>query len=725
MNEQKSPVIAVVTALANGYTEKELLRGLISENKEHGYKTAVLSNIYNMSQVNEEMLCEQRIYDLACSEQISGIILFCESFVESSVRQRIAAVLKGTKVPMIGVGARIEEFEDLDMTLLNTSEEDDIYELTSHLIEVHSFTDIVMLTGMEGAEPSVNRAEGYFRALRDHGIEPDESKVYYGDFWLNSGEVLAGCFLSGELPMPQAVVCANDMMAYGMLRCFSENGIRVPDDITVVSYEYSDMRLYYSPPLTSLKRDHVSLGRAAAQRMQCILEGRELPEFIPPRGRLVFGRSCSCKEDRQQSLAELREAELRRNYSDLGLFSTMEQKLTLCRDMESFIGIIGEHHWMVRNNSSIYLCLYSDWYDPGREDSEVMIIRRVPDYSSSAATETFPDDLGCFFGMDSDAAVCYFSPLFSGSRYFGHMALMYHGADSYDDVYRHWLKSVSVGLEFLRLKNDINYLLDCQNVSEYRDTLTGMNNEKGIERAYQAVNVQDSMKLYFVRLRTDLFPEQFSEEAMRRKTQAVLGAAAAVRKFCGNNGISGRMKDGTFVCLVQSAVTPQMTAELLSSLLIQEKEYMELMGMNSFVCCAEECGGRAFIELAESTGERLETEYRMIASRRRNRYYSEMLRLRNMIYSSPEITFSPDSVNIPAGSTELFRRNYKECFGITFHQDCIAARIARAEYQLAATSVSISEISEKCGYIDHKYFQRQFAGITGIPPLKYRSIMKM
>jgi hypothetical protein len=91
MNHSRKPVIAVVTALANGYSEKELLRGIIAGNMAAGYLTAVFSNIYNTVQTDEDLLCEQRIYDLAASEQISGIIVLCESFTDAGLRRRICS----------------------------------------------------------------------------------------------------------------------------------------------------------------------------------------------------------------------------------------------------------------------------------------------------------------------------------------------------------------------------------------------------------------------------------------------------------------------------------------------------------------------------------------------------------------------------------------------------------------------------------------------------------
>lgn len=724
MNLSKAPIIAVVTALANGFAEKELLSGIISENKKNGFATVVFSNIYNTVQQNDNLMCEQKIYDLVRSPDISGIILLCESFVEDVSRRRIASALAGMDIPIVGIGTRLAEFEELSYTLFSTDDAGDVAELTSHLIEKHGFTDIDFLTGLESIEASHVRTEGYIRALEAHGITPDRNHIFFGDFWLGSGEQLAQRYISGELRMPQAVICASDMMAYGMLRRFADANINVPEQITVVSYEYSDRRMYYSPPLTCFRKNRLDLGRSAALHLQHLVEGLAPPAFIPPRGSFVFGRSCPCRPDNELTLAELRNAEQRRDYTDLSLFSTMEQLLTLARDMESFIRIVSEHQWLIQNKRNIYLSLFSDWNEQGENKSGIMRSVSVISGTAGGAFETERFDLRTFFAHERDAAVCYFNPLFSGQKLFGYMAILYDTPESYDDVYRHWLKSVSVGLEFLRLKNDIRYLISCQNVSEYRDTLTGMNNEKGLRRAFQAIRIHDNKSLFLAALRIDLFPHQFTEEDIRSRTDAILGAARAISKFCGNHDVSGRIGDDLFICVVQSLAPAEIISDLLSSVLIQEKAYISYAGMNSFACCAIPCGEDSFDELLERAEDALGSEQHRLSLRCKNRNYSELLGFRNRIYSETETTFERDGDNVAAEHIDSFRRNYKSCFGITFHQDCINARLAKAKYYLATTSLSISDISEKCNYLDYKYFQRQFAANVGIPALQYRNLIK-
>ena len=101
------------------------------------------------------------------------------------------------------------------------------------------------------------------------------------------------------------------------------------------------------------------------------------------------------------------------------------------------------------------------------------------------------------------------------------MALLYDHAECYEDVYRNWLKSVSVGLEFLRLKNDIRYLLSCQNISEYKDTLTGLYNLNGMKRVYSSAEYTEGKSLSLIMLRINLFPHRLNETEIRKKQKHI------------------------------------------------------------------------------------------------------------------------------------------------------------------------------------------------------------
>ena len=725
MNGSRRPVIAVATAVANRYAEKDMITGIISQAQKFGYDTLVFSNIYNLIEPDEDLICERRIYELILSDQIDAVIIMSESFEGHELRQNIADIAAQKDVPVIVAGSNLPEFENDRFIHINTSDIDDLDFLTSHLIEEHGFTRIDMLTGLQGFDVTEQRLDGYKRALERHGIKPDQEHIYFGDYWYTSGENLADKYISGEKPFPQAVVCANDIMAYGILSRLAESDIKVPEQITVVSYEYSDLRIFYSPLLTSYRRDRAGLGRCAVDIIHSLLCGEEPPEFIPPEGHFVFGETCPCPKDEKHYLSDLKYAAVQRNYEHYNLFCTMEQKLTACRNMEEFVKIIGDHQWLIRYVQNVYLCLFSNWYETGSTPVTNMICRTIMPWLDTTPFEADRFQFSAVTEREAAPAAYYFNPIFVGNRLMGHMILKYDNPDGYDDIFRNWLKSVTNSLEFLRMKNDIRYLLSCQNLSESRDTLTGMYNEKGLRRAFSAVKKHGDHQLYFVSLRICLFNDSIYDIESGKNTDAIIAAANALNKFCGNHDIAGHVSENTLVCIVQSCADADTVTDAITSILIQQSSYLNSALMDSFVCSAVSCGDNSFSELMEMCTKKNGEEVSRISERRSRYHYQQMLKLRTQVYQSPEITFDPiRSDELIQENHDSFRLNYKKCFGISFHQDCIAARIARAKYYLITTSLGMADIAEKCGYIDNKYFLRQFSSNVGMTAVQYRNLIK-
>ncbi|MBR6617357.1 MAG: substrate-binding domain-containing protein [Oscillospiraceae bacterium] len=722
--DRPQKVIAVVTAVACSFAEKELIYSIISENLKQGYRTVIFSNLYNQSETERELLPEQLIYDLILCEGISGIILLSESFVEASLRKKIADLLRKSNVPVVVAGSMLEEFSIPGFVNVNTSDSDDLEALTDHLIEEHGFTDITMLTGFEKIALSMQRLEGYQKSMRKHGLTVRDEQVHFGNFWMTSGIALADRYYSGELTLPQAIICANDCMAYGMLSRFTEHGIKVPQDVTVVSYEYSNMRIYYSPKLTSFRRNRTELGRVAAQHLHAMIQGNPLPTPVTPKGQLIRGSSCPCPPNDALSYEEMKYVETQRSYERFHLCSTMEHKLTVCKNMDEYIKILGETQWMLRNCSNSYLCLFTNWFDASDSPSESMMCRSVINFTGTSDFEIPSNSLIQLLENIRDAAAMYFLPIFSGEKLFGYIVLSYDSVDGFDEVARYWLKSITMGLEFLRMKSDIRYLLGCQNLADYRDVLTGMYNFKGLERTFGAIRIHNEKTLYMVMLRTCLFKDEISDIETGRQTDAILDASKAIGQFCGKHDIAAYLNNGVFVCLVQSHADAEVLSDLLCSILAQHSVYMEYAGMDSFVCCTVETGNQTFSDLLAECEKRCEQLQNRITSCRSAYRYHQLLRIRNDIYANPEKTFVTDTGLINGDDAASFRLHYRNCFGISFRQDCIAARLAKAKYYLVTTSITMSDVAEKCGYMDKKYFLRQFPTIVGIPAAKFRTLIK-
>ena len=136
--------------------------------------------------------------------------------------------------------------------------------------------------------------EGYRKALASHGIAVDEDLIIRGDFTESSGMAGMQRLLRAE---PSAVFVASDMMAVGALRALRQAGLRVPQDISLASFDDIPMATATEPPLTTVRQP---IERMAALAVETLLDVIEAPGSGPRRivlpTELVIRESCSKKE---------------------------------------------------------------------------------------------------------------------------------------------------------------------------------------------------------------------------------------------------------------------------------------------------------------------------------------------------------------------------------------------------------------------------------------------
>lgn len=710
------PLYAVIAASVADIEQREILSGIIKTAKESDIDIAVISNIYNPVDPSDILKTENKIYDLILTGKYNGFILISESILNSELQEQIRNALKKKKdIPVIVIGTPLTELMLPDFHVINTSDTNDVEEITDHLIDVHGFKNIHILTGRDTIVASHKRVDGYKRSLEKHNIPFVSNNVFYGDYWMSSGYKLAEKYINGEILFPEALVCANDYMAYGVLDECMKQDIVLPDKFSLIGYEYIRERRNHTPLLTTYQRNRKALGIQAVRLMQIKIETGTWMEKSPPRGQIIKGDSCPCGAISLDIKREINDVQTKATYDFLNLFSQLDHHLTECRSISEFVSICRDFQYMIRNVGRLYMCLYENWYK-NEPPSDIMTAYNL---LICEAPITFrKENFSTLFGGNS--APYYFSPLFVAEHELGFVILSYNSADTYDHIYRNWLKSIANGLEFLRMKNDIKYLTDCQNLTEFRDVTTGMLNEKGLANAYITA---DKSNLHLVAVQTALCTNEKISLNASGRLNSILHAAEAVREFCHNQDICAKLENNTFICLFRSSYNPEHLTDLLKSVILQNKDYIQQCGSDSFACCAFSCSEMTFAEITERYSKELKEHADIIREHRCNKYYKTLITLRDYIYLNPNDTF--DSVKVHShfdGSDGHLRSIYKKCFGVSFHQDCINARIAKARYYLAIKQYTTNQTSDVCGYAENKYFMRQFLAETGITANKYRRL---
>ncbi len=151
------------------------------------------------------------------------------------------------------------------------------YQLTSYLIEL-GHRHIAILSGPRQVSTSTERVDGFLQALHDAGLEETADSIYWGSFSLTSGCEMAEAALNAT-PRPTAFVAVNNFIANGALQTLNKRGLRVPEDISLVSFDDIPVILNPAPFLTVVVQPAYEMGYQATQLLLARLLNNGPTEF--------------------------------------------------------------------------------------------------------------------------------------------------------------------------------------------------------------------------------------------------------------------------------------------------------------------------------------------------------------------------------------------------------------------------------------------------------------
>lgn len=126
--------------------------------------------------------------------------------------------------------------------------------VTEHLIGLGCTR--IAAVGRESAQGTASvRLDGYLAAMREHGLQVDESLIIgVQNYERDAGYRAMGHLLTLPDP-PHAAFCFNDLLAIGALRACADAGVRVPEDVAVAGFDDITEAQYYTPRLTTVRPD--------------------------------------------------------------------------------------------------------------------------------------------------------------------------------------------------------------------------------------------------------------------------------------------------------------------------------------------------------------------------------------------------------------------------------------------------------------------------------------
>ena len=229
-------------------------------------------------------------YDLLLPSRPRG--KFPENYVRSLQTRRVAGVimLHATKpstqallhaaIPTVFID---RASQGSHATYIKSDNIDGARQVTEYLLSL-GHRCIALLTGQTTDLGGMERLLGYQQALAQQAITPDAGLVRQAGWNVDEAYEAAKTLLAERRDFT-AIVAGSDFMAIGILRALNEQGLRVPEDISLTGFDDIDFCHYTTPPLTTVQQDRVAMGCGAVQRLIALMEGQEevSPLILPTR----------------------------------------------------------------------------------------------------------------------------------------------------------------------------------------------------------------------------------------------------------------------------------------------------------------------------------------------------------------------------------------------------------------------------------------------------------
>jgi LacI family transcriptional regulator len=186
---------------------------------------------------------------------------YADGLIVSPIRitDEVVTEIRGARVPVVVIGT-LPASTGIDNVRTNSAR--GVGLAVAHLVD-GGRRSIAFVNGPQDTVPGAARAKGFGKAMQAAGLAvADGQTIGATDFTHDAGDKATTDLLARY--RPDALICANDLLAIGALRALRAAGLRVPDDVAVVGIDNTELAELATPALTSVSLGSEERGRIAA-----------------------------------------------------------------------------------------------------------------------------------------------------------------------------------------------------------------------------------------------------------------------------------------------------------------------------------------------------------------------------------------------------------------------------------------------------------------------------
>ena len=259
---KKTTTIGVIIPDISNNLYAELVRGIEDIATMYQYNI-ILAN----SDQNEEK--ELTLLDTMLGKQVDGIVMMTDK-----VTQNIQNSMDHAPVPIVLAGS-VDEIKEVPSVNINYFEA--VYEAIQLFIQ-NGHTKIAFVSGTHEYTVTQHKLNAYKKVLEDAGVSVDERYIVEGDGNYDSGIAAFVKLNALGNDAPTAYFAGSDEIAIGVIHGAQDNGIMVPKDVEVMSFENSKLARMVRPQLTSIVLPLYDIGAVAMRLLTKLINKEQVTE---------------------------------------------------------------------------------------------------------------------------------------------------------------------------------------------------------------------------------------------------------------------------------------------------------------------------------------------------------------------------------------------------------------------------------------------------------------
>ena len=209
---------------------------------------------------------EDRYVEVLLDHAVNGIVFVSGLHADSQANLGRYHRLRTSGIPIVLVNGHTPE---IDAPSVSTDDVAAIDQSVDHLVAL-GHRRIGLAIGPARYVPTRRKVAAFGAALARHGLDDGDPHVSSSLYTAEGGQAAATDLLdSGHT----AIVCGSDLMALGAVRAVRSNGLRVPQDVSVVGYDDSLLVAFTDPPLTTVRQPVEAICRAAVDALVAEIRG--------------------------------------------------------------------------------------------------------------------------------------------------------------------------------------------------------------------------------------------------------------------------------------------------------------------------------------------------------------------------------------------------------------------------------------------------------------------